>query len=164
MLFERFAPQMLGLCLRYIKDPHDAECIMIEGFSKMFDTIVQFRKEGSFEGWMKRIMINHCLGHLRKNKSFFLQVEISEAGNVMDETIGDNLEQEELLKMIEKLPTGYRTVFNLYAIEGFSHKEIAAELNISVNTSKTQLSRARCLLQRYLQQAPAHIKTLNIII
>ena len=161
MLFEQYAQKMLGLCFRYIKDPHDAECVMIEGFSKAFDRIIQFRFEGSFEGWLKRIMVNHCLSYLRKNKSIFLQVEIHEASAIIDEGISDTFEREELLKMIERLPTGYRTVFNLYAIEGYSHKEIADELNVSVNTSKTQLNRARNLLQRYLQEACNSVNTLN---
>lgn len=161
MLFEKYAPKMLGLCFRYIKDPHDAECMMIEGFSNAFDGIAQFRSEGSFEGWLKRIMINRCLSYLRKNRSLLLQVEISEAEAIIDDGIGDMLEMEELLKMVERLPTGYRTVFNLYAIEGYSHKEIADELKISVNTSKTQLSRARSLLQRYLLEAKAGLSTIN---
>lgn len=125
---------------------------MIEGFSKALDAISGFRNEGSFEGWLKRIMINRCLGYLRKNKSINLQVEISEADAVVDERIGDLLEKEELVKMIDRLPTGYRTVFNLYAVEGYAHKEIADMLKISVNTSKTQLSRARILLQRYIHE------------
>ena len=158
MLFDRYAPAMLGLCQRYIKDHHEAECIMIEGFSTVFRSIKQFSQKGSFEGWIKRIMINCCLGYLRKNKSFILQVEISEANAIIDDSISDHLENEELLRMIERLPAGYRTVFNLYAIEGYSHKEIARELKISINTSKSQLSRARILLQRFLLEAAAYSK------
>lgn len=152
MLFDQYAAQMLGICRRYINNTHDAECIMIEGFTKTFEAISKFRNEGSFEGWLKRIMINCCLGYLRKNKSLSLQVEISEAGALYDETIGDALEKEDLLKMIDRLPTGYRTVFNLFAIEGYSHMEIAEELNITVSTSKSQLNRARNLLQRFIQE------------
>ena len=150
-LYDRYAPIMLTVCRRYIKDQGIAEEIMIKGFTLVFDKLDQFRMEGSFEGWIRRIMVNESLGWLRKNRNMYLEVDIDEANRELYvEQISAVLHAEELMRMINELPQGYRTVFNLYAIEGYSHMEIAEKLGISVNTSKSQLSRARSYLQKQL--------------
>lgn len=129
----------------------EAEDILVTGFMKVFDRIDQFKGEGSFEGWIRRIMVNEALTHLRRNRSVYLETEIEQADREPDyNRLDDHLEAEDLLKMIEALPPGYRIVFNMYAIDGYSHKEIAEQLGISENTSKSQLSRARSFLQRML--------------
>lgn len=148
MLYERLSPKMLGVCRRYIGDALEAEGVLVNGFLKMFNKINQFSGSGNFEGWVRRIMVNESLLYLRKNKSMYLEVDIDEAHTEPDYGRAAYLfEERELIEMIDKLPMGYRTVFNLYAIEGFSHKEISEQLGINENTSKSQLSRARALLK-----------------
>jgi len=150
-VYNRFSPKMLGVCLRYVKDQPEAEGVMVKSFFKVFNKIDQFKADGSFEGWIRRIMVNESLIYLRKNKSMYLEVDIESAEREPDYgSLNNNLEVEDLMKLINNLPVGYRTVFNLYAIEGFSHKEIASQLGINENTSKSQLSRARTLLQKQL--------------
>ena len=153
-LYDKHASHMLGLCKRYIKGEMEAEDVMIKGFMKVFTKIDLFEGEGSFEGWMKRIMINEALGYIRKNKSMYLEMEIEAADKEPDfDTLSTELEAMGLLKMVNGLPSGYRTIFNLYAIEGYAHKEIAELLGISENTSKSQLSRARMHLQKRLLES-----------
>ncbi|MCB0505696.1 MAG: sigma-70 family RNA polymerase sigma factor [Cyclobacteriaceae bacterium] len=148
MLYERLSPKMLGVCRRYIGDTLEAEGVLVNGFLKVFNKINQFSGSGNFEGWVRRIMVNESLLYLRKNKSMYLEVDIDEAHTEPDYGRAAYLfEERELIEMIDKLPMGYRTVFNLYAIEGFSHKEISEQLGINENTSKSQLSRARALLK-----------------
>ena len=150
-LYEMFAPLMLSVCRRYVSDFDSAQDIMIKAFMVVFDKLSQFRNEGSFEGWVRRIMVNESLSWLRKNKSMYLEVDLDSANAKIDyEMISAQLNAEDLMTLIDALPFGYRTVFNLYAIEGYSHAEIAERLGINVNTSKSQLSRARALLQRKL--------------
>jgi len=151
-LFEHYSSRMLALCCRYVKDRMDAEDVMVVAFTKVFDRIGQYKGEGSFEGWIRRIMVNESLTYLRKNKSMYLETDIEAAEREPDyNKLGSELEAEDLRKLIADLPTGYRIVFNLYAIDGFSHQEIAAQLGVSENTSKSQLSRARTYLQKVLQ-------------
>jgi len=148
-LYDRFAPVLMGLCVRYVKDVAEAEDIMIKGFMKVFQNIGQYEGKGSFEGWLKRIMVNESLMYIRKNKSMYLEVDIEYANREPNYNwASSHLDAEDLQKLIEELPTGYRTIFNLYAIEGYSHKEIGEMLGINENTSKSQLSRARALLQK----------------
>ncbi|HEV7378511.1 MAG TPA: RNA polymerase sigma factor [Dyadobacter sp.] len=148
-LYEKYSSRMLGLCFRYACDEMIAEDIMIEGFMRVFSKIDQFSEEGSFEGWIRRIMVNEALGYIRKQKRMMEDSLSDEADNIPDYTLADeNLNAEELLSLISGLPVGYRTVFNLYAIEGYSHAEIAEMLGISESTSKSQLHRARALLQK----------------
>ncbi|MCK5280537.1 MAG: RNA polymerase sigma factor, partial [Cyclobacteriaceae bacterium] len=149
MLYDTHASSMLGLCRRYIKGEMEAEDVMIKGFMKVFTKIDLFEGKGSFEGWMKRIMINEALGYIRKNKAMYLEIEIEAADKEPDiDKMSTELEAKDLLKMVNELPSGYRTIFNLYAIEGYSHKEISKLLGINENTSKSQLSRARMHLQK----------------
>lgn len=155
-LYEHFSGRMMGLCGRYIKDRMEAEDVMVVGFTKVFDRISQFKGEGSFEGWIRRIMVNESLSYIRKNKSMYLETDIEAADREPDyERLDSELEAEDLRKLIADLPTGYRIVFNLYAIDGYSHQEIADQLGISENTSKSQLSRARALLQKRLIELEA---------
>ena len=152
-LYDKYSPLMLAICIRYIKDKLEAEGVMVSAFVKIFERIDQFSGNGSFEGWMKRIVVNESLMYLRKNKNMSMSVDIDEVyENINMSTLENQLEAEDLMKMIEALPVGYRTVFNLYAIEGFNHKEIGEKLNISENTSKSQLSRARNYLQKQLNE------------
>lgn len=150
-IYEKYSPAMFAVCRRYVIELQEAEDVLICGFTKAFQKIEQFNGQGSFEGWVRRIIVNESLTYLRRNKSMYLEVEIEKAGREPDyQQLDNNLEVEDLQKMIDQLPMGYKTVFNLYAIEGFSHKEIAGKLGISENTSKSQLSRARVYLQKLL--------------
>lgn len=142
----------MRLCFRYVRDEFEAEEALIKGFTKVFAKIdtFEFRGEGSLEGWMKRIMINECLMFLRKNNNFNL-VPSTEAHFIeADAPIDSQLAAEEIYALLVELPTGYRTVFNLYVIEGYSHKEIAEQLGVSENTSKSQLNKARNSLKSLL--------------
>lgn len=150
-LYEAYSGYMLGVCCRYVGSRQEAEDIMIEGFMKVFTKIGQYREAGSFEGWIRRIMINEALGYLRRHKSMYVDVDVTVAEREPDYGIlAGSLEADDLMKMVQTLPVGYRTVFNLYAIEGYTHREIADQLGIRENTSKSQLSRARALLQQKL--------------
>jgi len=150
-VYEKYAGSMLGICVRYLKNQMDAEEVMLNGMVKIFQNANQFKNEGSFEGWMKRIVINEALGYLRKKEPLHLAIEkdhIQLAAS--DASAESELAVEDLMQMLHELPAGYRTVFNLYAIEGYSHKEIAEMLDINEGTSKSQLSKARALLQKRL--------------
>ncbi len=153
-LYEFFSSKMYTLCCRYIKDKMEAEDVLVMAFTKIFERIDQYKNEGSFEGWIRRIMVNESLSYLRKNKNMYLETDIEAADREPDyDRIESQMEAEDLMKLIAALPTGYRIVFNLYAVDGFSHQEIAEQLGISENTSKSQLSRARALLQKKLLEA-----------
>jgi RNA polymerase sigma-70 factor (ECF subfamily) len=150
-VYDAYARYMYGVCIRYIGNRQEAEDVMIEGFMKVFTKVDQYGERGSFKGWIRRIMVNEALGYLRKNKSMYVEVDVARAELEPDYgMLSGILEAEDLMKLVQELPVGYRTVFNLYAIEGYSHKEIAERLGIHVNTSKSQLSRARALLQQWL--------------
>jgi RNA polymerase sigma factor (sigma-70 family) len=150
-LYDTFSSKMYALCCRYVKDSMEAEDVLVTAFTKVLDKIDQYKSEGSFEGWIRRIVVNESLTYLRRNRNMYLELELEAANYEPDyQTVSDHLEAEDLLKMIGELPSGYRIVFNLYAIDGYSHKEIAEQLGISENTSKSQLSRARAYLQKLL--------------
>lgn len=158
LLYEKYSPKMLAICCRYMNDVMEAEDVMVDGFMRIFDKISQFNFKGSFEGWMRRIIVNEALMRLRSKK--MINVELEEVRQeVSDASVESDLHADELLKLISELPVGYRTVFNLYAIEGYSHAEIAEELGISEGTSKSQLSRARALLQQQLTAVNKEIKS-----
>jgi RNA polymerase sigma-70 factor (ECF subfamily) len=157
-LYQQFSPTMFATCLRYMADEMRAEEVMVAGFLKVFTNLAKFKKEGSFEGWIRKIMVNEALTELRKRKMYLEPLENAKYQYADIDTDTD-FEAEELLLLIEKLPTGYRTVFNLYAIEGYSHKEIAEMLEISEGTSKSQLNRARAILQKHIQHTAKHNKT-----
>jgi RNA polymerase sigma-70 factor (ECF subfamily) len=147
---------MFAICKRYLSDPFEAEDAMINGFMKVYDHIRNFEGTGSFEGWMKRIMVNESLSMIRKKKTMHVELDQAELeGELSYDSLVSGLHADELMKLIEDLPIGYRTVFNLYAIEGYQHKEIAEMLEIGEGTSKSQLSRARTLLQQALLRLEA---------
>ncbi|GAA4338163.1 sigma-70 family RNA polymerase sigma factor [Flaviaesturariibacter amylovorans] len=158
-LYGHFARPFFGLCRRYLKNESEAEEVLQNGFVNIFAALPRFEyiSEAATVGWMKRVLVNECLQHLRRSTSF-LQVGLEEAAEVPGgEDPLEGLEAAELLRTILQLPTGYRTVFNLYVLEQYSHKEIAALLGISEGTSKSQLSKARALLQQLITQAyPGH--------
>lgn len=155
LLFETYSPVLFGICLRYAKDKYEAEDTLQDGFLKILNKISDFNGSGSFEGWMKRIIVNTAITNYHKNKKHNQNHDINEIHETNIE--GSNFESadytsEELMKVVNSLPDGYRIVFNLYAIEGYKHKEIAEQLNIDINTSKSQYSRAKKLLRKKLEQ------------
>jgi RNA polymerase sigma factor (sigma-70 family) len=148
MLYEHFSSHMYGICLRYSNSAADAQDTLHEGFLKIFEKIDQFESRGAFEGWIRRIMVNTALEKFRsKYKVVDLQENIAEYDTAVENDISETLTVQEILKMIEELSPQYKIVFNLFAIEGYSHKEISAMLNITEGTSKSNLSRARAILQ-----------------
>lgn len=152
-LYNQFAGLMLTVCRRYLKRQEDAEEALLLGFAQVFRALPTFRQEGSFEGWIRRIMVNQALMELRRREPLHLSFEdFAQPENLAatPATADTQLQAEELLALLQTLPTGYRTVFNLYALEGYSHPEIAEALGITEGTSKSQLSKARALLQRKL--------------
>lgn len=158
-LFDHFAPRMMMVCCRYLKNELDAEEALLDGFCNFFRSIHRFNYQGeaALFTWIKRIMVNQCLMQLRRQNSFVLaaEYEAAELPVVNDSIAG--LAAEEIVKLIVQLPAGYRTVFNLFEVEGYSHREIATLLNITEGTSKSQLSKARNLLQKmWLQQNKTH--------
>ncbi len=142
----------MGVCLRYAEDRDEAEDILQNGFIKVFENIETFRGTGSLEGWIRRIMVNTALNNYRQKKSMQNTVDVDDVHYMLAEehNMIDSFHANDLLKIIQKLPTGFRTVFNLYAVEGYTHKEIADMLGISENTSKSQYSRARMHLQKMI--------------
>jgi RNA polymerase sigma factor (sigma-70 family) len=150
-VFDHFSSKMYAVCCRYVKDKMKAEDVLVTAFTKVFQRIGQFKNEGSFEGWIRRIVVNESLTWLRQHKYMQVETDIEAADYEPDyQQLEDHLQAEDLLKLIDGLPAGYKVVFNLYAIEGYSHKEIADQLGINENTSKSQLSRARVYLQKQL--------------
>ncbi len=153
-LYDRYAGLMLAICKRYIVQHNDAEDVMIEGFYKIFTNIRQFDQRGSFEGWMKRIMVNESLMWLRKRKLDI--TEMNENLSIPDENTDTGhfeLEEADVIKLLDALPVGYKTVFNLYVMEEFKHREIAQMLGISINTSKSQLILAKKKLKQLIESS-----------
>jgi len=143
-LYQKYSSLFFSICLRYMKNATDAEDLLVESFYRIFSKINQYSGNGSFEGWMKRIVVNECLMKLRKKNSMSLYVEIDQAYNLKeDEQIFSDINYNEIVGLLGELPAGYRTVFNLYVIEGYKHREIAEILGISINTSKSQLILAK---------------------
>lgn len=153
-VFDNFHKRMYALCNRYITDPYQAEDVLMAGFMLVFNRIDQYRNEGSFEGWIRQIMVTQALQYLRKNKSLEINryddVEDEAAGSVVEESVYQSLDYEQLIQLVQNLPMGYRMVFNLFAIEGYSHPEIAEMLGISEGSSKSQLFKARAMLQGWI--------------
>ena len=148
-IYSRFSPKMLGICRQYIKDLQQAEDVMIAAFMKVFTNLKAFQHKGSFEGWVRRIMINECISYIRAHKKVkFIEDEIyvEESFNPIE----SEFSIADIQFLIDSLPDGYKMVFNLYAIEGFKHKEIATMLGINEGTSKSQLSHARKILQQQI--------------
>ncbi len=153
-LFEQYAGKMMTVCLRYANDMPEAEDILQEGFIRVFNNLHQFKFEGSFEGWVRRVVVNCALKHIQKKRISFS--EIKEHGDDMPQIesyVFSSLGEEELLKLIEQLPTGYKLVFNLNVIEGYSHEEIGNMLGIQPSTSRSQLVKARKMLQYQIRHS-----------
>ncbi|HMN06456.1 MAG TPA: RNA polymerase sigma factor [Flavobacteriales bacterium] len=157
-LYARFSRRMFAVCLRYARHQAEAEDLLQEGFIQVFDKLHAFRMEGSLEGWIRRIMVHTCINHLRKRS---VRDEVLGTERMPERSVGpsamDTLGQADLLALVQELPDGYRAVFNLYAIEGYDHAEIAELLGCGESTSRSQLAKARAALQRRLEQ----LKTTN---
>lgn len=152
-LYSQFAPKMYGVCLRYAGNAEEAEDILQEGFIKVFNKIESFRSEGSFEGWIRRIFVNTAIEHFRKKK--YLQPITEYEENTVEGkylSVLDSLAEKDIIHLVQQLSPGYRTVFNMYVVEGYTHKQIGEVLGISEGTSKSQLSRAKLILQDMVKQ------------
>lgn len=155
-LYEQYASQMFRVCLRYASDHEEAEDMLQDGFIKVFRDIAQFRSEGPLGAWIRKIMVNTALSHLRKKKDHILHVPdittLATNYHVEGPSMESQMDAEKLLGYLQHLPQGYRTIFNLYALEGYTHEEIAEKLQISVGTSKSQLFKARDYFKRILEK------------
>ena len=147
-LYNRFSPKMFAVCLRYAGNADDAQDILQDGFVKIFKNLSRFRSEGSFEGWIRRIFVNTAIEHLRRRK-FLKPIDEKEENTIpyKEVTVLDSLGEKDIMNLISQLSPGYRTVFNMYVVEGYTHKEVGDILGISEGTSKSQLARARMILQ-----------------
>ena len=155
-LYRQYSTPMFRVVLRFSRDRAEAEDMMQDGFVRVFRDMSQFRSEGALGGWIRRIMVNTALSHLRKQRDFIRDIpDFSPFENILrtDEDFASNLDAETLLKYLQRLPPGYRAVFNLYAIDGYSHEEIADQLGISIGTSKSQLFKAREYLKKILDKS-----------
>jgi RNA polymerase sigma factor (sigma-70 family) len=152
-LYNRFAPKMYGVCLRYTGNGDDAQDVLQDGFVKVFRKLDSFRSEGSFEGWIRRVFVNTAIEHFRR-KHYMQPVTEREENTLESKTLTalDGLSEKDILKLVQQLAPGYRAVFNLYVVEGYSHKEIGEMLDITEGTSKSQLSRAKVILQDMIKQ------------
>nr|MBI1232675.1 sigma-70 family RNA polymerase sigma factor [Cytophagales bacterium] len=158
-LYDAYSGKFLSLCIRYIKNRIVAEDVMIEGFMKIFEKLPQYEGKGSFEGWMRTIMVTQSLRYLRDSKSLLMEINLDGHENTVASADADHdLIVQDLFQLVAELPVGFRTVFNLYVIEGYSHKEIQELLGITESTSKSQLSRARAALKEKLSQYSHHPK------
>lgn len=154
-VYERYAPTMAAVARRYAPTDADADDILVSAFFKVFDKIDSFTDDGSFEGWIRRIVVNEALMLLRKKHALRRASELSDVNPThfaVDASAPAHLAEADILELLDKLPLGYRTVFNLYVIEGYKHREIAEELGISINTSKSQLILAKKRLREQLEQ------------
>jgi RNA polymerase sigma-70 factor (ECF subfamily) len=151
-LYNRFSPKMLAVCYRFAQSREDAEDMLQEGFIKVFTQIHTFQNKGAFEGWIRRIVVHTCINFLKKYKKFNDSVDLANADYVYikEETIPSIMQAKQVTECIRHLPIGYRTVLNLYAIEGYSHREIATMLDIEESTSRSQYTRAKSMLENIL--------------
>jgi RNA polymerase sigma factor (sigma-70 family) len=155
-MYHQFEVQMFRVLLRFSKDKPEAEDMLQDGFVRVFRDIGQFRSEGPLGAWIRKIMVNTALSHLRKQKDFVIDTpDFNFLENVIrtDEDFGSALDVEMLTKSLQKLPPGYRAVFNMYAVEGFTHEEIANQLGITIGTSKSQLFKARDFLKKTIDKS-----------
>jgi RNA polymerase sigma factor (sigma-70 family) len=153
-LFDKYASKMMVVCMRYFPNKMEAEDILQDGFVKIYQKIDHYKHDGSFEGWLRRIFANTALDEIRRRKTNIEEQDVSEFSYKItnNETTDGDLQADDLLKMVHALPDGYRIVFNMFAIEGYSHKEIAEKLGISENTSKSQFFRAKAFLRTQLEK------------
>jgi RNA polymerase sigma-70 factor (ECF subfamily) len=152
VFYNRFSPRMLGVCYRFAKNREDAEDMLQEGFIKVFTQLHQYRNEGALEGWIRRIIVHTCINILKKNKKFSESVDLIHAHSihVKEDMIPSIMQAKQVVECIRLLPLGYRTVLNLYAIEGYSHKEISKMLEVEESTSRSQYTRAKAMLEEIL--------------
>lgn len=151
-LYDKYAGKMYAVCLRYMGNADDAQDILQDGFIKVYKNLERFRGEGSFEGWVRRIFVNTAIEQIRKKKNDLSLTEKEESIELKSVTAIENINEKDLMKVIRELSPGYRAVFNLYVVEGYSHKEIGDMLGISEGTSKSQLARARMILQEKIKR------------
>jgi RNA polymerase sigma factor (sigma-70 family) len=151
-LYSRYSPKMLAVCYRFAHNREDAEDMLQEGFIKVFSQIHTFRNQGAFEGWVRRIIVHTCINNLKKNKKFNDSVDLIHATTIQvrEETVPSIVQAKQVVECIRILPLGYRTVLNLYAIEGYSHREIGDMLDIEESTSRSQYTRAKQMLEEIL--------------
>jgi RNA polymerase sigma-70 factor (ECF subfamily) len=151
-LYNRYSPKMLSVCYRFGNSREDAEDMLQEGFIKIFTQIHTFQNKGAFEGWIRRIIVHTCINFLKKNKKFSNSIDLDQADylEVKEETMPSVMQARQIIECIRQLPLGYRTVLNLYAMEGYSHKEIAEMLDIEESTSRSQYTRAKVMLEGIL--------------
>ncbi|MBP9214059.1 MAG: sigma-70 family RNA polymerase sigma factor [Chitinophagaceae bacterium] len=151
-LYNRFSPKMLSVCYRFAHNREDAEDMLQEGFIKVFTQIHTFQNKGVFEGWIRRIIVHTCINFLKKHKKFSDTLELDYANTiyVKEESLPSLMQAKQVVESIRLLPIGYRTVLNLYAIEGYSHKEIGEMLDIQESTSRSQFTRAKVMLEQVL--------------
>ena len=154
LLYERYAPKMLGICMRYFHSKEEAQDALQDGFVKIYSKIKGFKGDGSFEGWIRRIMVNTSLNLYRSNLKRMYHSDVDdEKVQIADSSVDyDQFNVQDIMKLIQDLPDGYRIIFNMFEIDGYSHKEIANSLQISVNTSKSQLLKARAHLRKELER------------
>jgi RNA polymerase sigma-70 factor (ECF subfamily) len=154
MLYEHFAPSMLGVCFRYTKSISDAEEVLQEGFIKVFTRLSQYKGEGELGGWIRTIMVNTALNFLKTNQKYRYELSYDDMPLhvVSTENPAVKLQTKQLAELIRQLPTGFQTIFNLYAVEGYKHAEIASMLGISEGTSRSQYARARMLLIEWIEK------------
>ena len=167
-LYNRYSPKMLAVCYRFAHNREDAEDMLQEGFIKVFSQIHTFRNQGAFEGWIRRIIVHTCINNLKKNKKFNESVDLihATAMQVREESVPSIVQAKQVVECIRILPIGYRTVLNLYAIEGYSHREIGGMLDIEESTSRSQYTRAKqmledILIKKKILQQP--VKKLNLL-
>src|SRR5688500_14785142 len=151
-LYSKYSPKMLSVCYRFAHNREDAEDMLQEGFIKVFSQVHTFQNKGAFEGWVRRIMVHTCINHLKKNKKFNESVDLIHANGmqVREESVPSIVQAKQIVECIRLLPLGYRTVLNLYAIEGYSHKEISVMLDVEESTSRSQYTRAKQMLEDIL--------------
>jgi RNA polymerase sigma factor (sigma-70 family) len=151
-LYNRYSPKMLSVCYRFAQSREDAEDMLQEGFIKIFTQIHTFQNKGAFEGWIRRIIVHTCINFLKKYKKFNENIDLLYANNqqTKEETVPSIMQGKQVVECIRLLPIGYRTVLNLYAIEGFSHREIGLMLDIEESTSRSQYTRAKAMLEAIL--------------
>jgi RNA polymerase sigma factor (sigma-70 family) len=151
-LYNRYSPKMLSVCYRFAHNREDAEDMLQEGFIKIFSQMHTFGNRGAFEGWIRRIIVHTCINILKKNKKFNESVDIIHATGAMvrEESVPSIVQAKQIVECIRMLPIGYRTVLNLYAIEGYSHREIGIMLDIEESTSRSQYTRAKAMLEEIL--------------
>ena len=152
LLYERFSSKMYGVCLRYAENTEDANDVMQEGFIKVYKSLSKFRSEGSFEGWIRRIFVNTSIEHYRKKVKWYNVTEVQE-NTIEDHELDalDSMATKDILNLVNELSPGYKQVFNMHVVEGYSHKEIADLLGITEGTSKSQLARAKGVLKKIIE-------------